>query len=194
VALFARPPDIVPQPLVNDLGEAVQLRPLDRRRPPIPRRSRKAQHLLHAVARNPEMTRRSAFTHAVPTRETDLPIKFHGENTPALPVARKGQSGRVLLRPQRDDHAATVVEFCTADYIPGCQHNHSIRRIREFCYLIGGHLCFQSHRETQGHPTGRVAALELRRSSRAIGNRTDPPEHLRRTLTINRPFLTSGAI
>ena len=63
------------------------------------------------------MTRRSALTHAVPTRETDFPIKIHGENTPALPVARKGQSGRVLLRPQRDHHAATVVEFCTAAYI-----------------------------------------------------------------------------
>ena len=60
------------------------------------------------------MTRRRALAHAIPTGETNLPIKLHGENTPALPVARKGQSGRVLLRPQRDHHAATVVDFCTA--------------------------------------------------------------------------------
>ena len=40
--------------------------------------------------------------------------KFHGENAPALPVARKGQSGRLLRRPQRAYPAATVVDFCTA--------------------------------------------------------------------------------
>jgi hypothetical protein len=33
---------------------------------------------------------------------------------PALPTAGKGQSGRLLRRPQRDHHAATVVDFCTA--------------------------------------------------------------------------------
>ena len=75
---------------------------------------REAQHLLHALARDPEMTRRRALAHTVPTGETDLPIELHGENAPALPVARKGQSGRVLLRPQRDHHAATVDDFCTA--------------------------------------------------------------------------------
>ena len=30
-------------------------------------------------------------THAVRTGQTHLPIKFHGENTPALPVTRKGK-------------------------------------------------------------------------------------------------------
>src|SRR6185503_6916615 len=83
---------------VDDLGEPVQLRTLDRRRPPIPRRYRKAQHLLHALARNPEVTCRLARTHPVPTGETNLQIQFHGENAPALPAARKGKSGRVLLR------------------------------------------------------------------------------------------------
>jgi hypothetical protein len=32
---------------------------------------------------------------------------------PSLP-SRKGQSGRLLRRPQRDHHAATVADFCTA--------------------------------------------------------------------------------
>ncbi len=62
------------------------------------------------------MTRRCAFAHAVPTRKTDLPIKFHGVNTPALPVARKGKSGRLLRRPQRAHPAAPVDDFVTAAY------------------------------------------------------------------------------
>jgi hypothetical protein len=37
-------------------------------------------------------------THPVPNGETDLQIQFHGENAPALPAARKGKTGRVLLR------------------------------------------------------------------------------------------------
>ena len=58
--------------------------------------------------------RRRALAHAVPTGETHLPIKLHGVNAPALPVARKGQTAQILLRPQRDHHAATMAEFCTA--------------------------------------------------------------------------------
>ena len=114
VALLGALAEIVPQPLVDDLGEPVQLRPPDRRGPPIPRRNREAQHLLHALARDPEMTRRRALAHPVPTGETNLPIQLHGENAPALPAAGKGQSGRLLRRPQRDHHAATVADFCTA--------------------------------------------------------------------------------
>ena len=114
VTLLAVLANIVAQPLVDDLGEPVQLRPLDRHRPPIPRRYRKAQHLLHALARNPKMTCRLARTHPVPKGETNLQIQFHGENPPALPAARKGKSGRVLLRPQRDYPAATVADFSTA--------------------------------------------------------------------------------
>ena len=114
VALLSVLAEIIPQPLVDDLGEPVQLRSPDRRGPPISRRNRKAQHLPHALARDPKMARRRALAHAVPAGETHLPIKLHGEYAPALPVARKGQSGRVLLRPQRDHHAATVVDLCTA--------------------------------------------------------------------------------
>ena len=62
------------------------------------------------------MTRRRAHAHTVPTGKTDLPIKFHGEYAPALPVTRKGKSGRLLRRPQQDNPAATVADFCTADY------------------------------------------------------------------------------
>jgi len=47
------------------------------------------------------MTCRLAPAHAAPTRQTNLTIQIHGENTPALPVTRKGQSGRLLRRPQQ---------------------------------------------------------------------------------------------
>jgi hypothetical protein len=114
VALLGALDEIVSQPLVDDLGEPVQLRPPHGRRPLIPGRNRKAEHLPHALARDPEVTRRRACAHPVPTGETNLPIQLHAENTPALPVARKGQSGRVLLRPQRAYPAATVAESCTA--------------------------------------------------------------------------------
>ena len=60
------------------------------------------------------MTCRLARTHPVPTGKTHLQIQFHGENAPALPAARKGKSGRVLLRQQRDYPAATVADFSTA--------------------------------------------------------------------------------
>src|SRR5205085_6494774 len=113
-ALLAVLANVVAQPLVDDLGKLVQLGPLDRRRPPIPRRYRKAQHLLHALARNPKMTCRLARTHPVPTAKTHLQIQFHGENAPALPAERKGKSGRVLLRQLRDYPAATVADFSTA--------------------------------------------------------------------------------
>jgi putative transposase len=60
------------------------------------------------------MARRRALAHPVPTGQTNLPIKLHGEYTPALPAAGKGQSGRLLRRPQRAYPAATVADFCTA--------------------------------------------------------------------------------
>ena len=81
---------------------------------PVSRRNRKTQHLPDAVTRNPEMQCRRSRTHAVSTGQTDFPVKFHGENTPALPGVRKGKSGRLLRRPQPDHPAATVDEFCTA--------------------------------------------------------------------------------
>ena len=59
------------------------------------------------------MTRRRARTHAVPTRQTDLPIQIHGEDAPVLPVARKDKSGRLLRRPQQAHPAATVADFRT---------------------------------------------------------------------------------
>ena len=60
------------------------------------------------------MVRCRPFTHAAPTREADLPVKFHAKNTPALPANRKGQSGKVLLCPQQDNLATSVAHFCIA--------------------------------------------------------------------------------
>src|SRR5271156_6822970 len=114
VTLLAVLASVIAQPLVDDLDKPVQLRPLDRRCPPIPRRYRKPQHLLHALARNPKVTRRLARTHPVPKGETNLQIQFHGENAPALPAERKGKSGRVFPRQQGDYPAATVADFLSA--------------------------------------------------------------------------------
>ena len=115
VALLARAVRILQQPLVDDLCEPVQLRPLDRRRPPIPRRCRIHDHLVDAVARDPEVTRDPTLGHALPEiGPAHLPIQLHGENASALPAARKGKRGRLLRRPPRDHHAATVADFCTA--------------------------------------------------------------------------------
>jgi hypothetical protein len=60
------------------------------------------------------MARCHPFAHAAPTREADLPVKFHAENTPALPANTKGQSGKVLLCPQRNYLATSVAHFCIA--------------------------------------------------------------------------------
>ena len=56
----------------------------------------------------------SPFAHTLAARKAHLPIKFHAENTPALPVTRKDQSGKVLLCPQQDNPATSVANFCTA--------------------------------------------------------------------------------
>ena len=114
VALLAVPSPILGKPGIDDLGEPIQLGPIDRGLAPVSRRNRKTQHLPDAVTRNPEMQCRRSRTHAVSTGQTDFPVKFHGENTPALPGVRKGKSGRLLRRPQPDHPAATVDEFCTA--------------------------------------------------------------------------------
>ena len=60
------------------------------------------------------MVRCRPFAHAASTCEADLPVKFHAENTPALPANRKGQSGKVLLCPQQDNLATSVAHFCIA--------------------------------------------------------------------------------
>ena len=114
--LLAVPSLILAQPLVDDGGKSVQLRPLDRRRSAVARRHGKAQHLLHAVTRDPEMLRRRSRAHALRTGKPHLPIEFHGENPPALPVTRKGKGGRLLRRPQQASPAATVADYCSAAY------------------------------------------------------------------------------
>ena len=85
VTLLARTANIFGQPLIDDLTEPVQLRPTDRRRPPIPGRNRKPHDLPHAVARYPKVTCRLSPAHAITARKANLPIQFHGENAPALP-------------------------------------------------------------------------------------------------------------
>ena len=112
--LLTVPAEVFLHPLIDEASEPVQLRPLDLRRAPIAGRHRKPHDLLHACTAHAKMNSCRAFAHAATTRETDLSVKFHDQNIPALPVARKGQSGKVLLCPQRDYHATSVANFCTA--------------------------------------------------------------------------------
>ncbi|AGI71613.1 hypothetical protein OA238_c14680 [Octadecabacter arcticus 238] len=89
VALLTVPAEIVLQPLINEAGKASKLGPLDLRSSLISGRNRKAHHLLHARARYPKMNGCCSFAHATSTCEADLSVKFHAENTPALPENRK---------------------------------------------------------------------------------------------------------
>jgi hypothetical protein len=111
MSLLAVPAEILLQPLVNKAGKAIQFGPFDLGRPLISGRDRKAHHLLHARRRYPKMKSCSSFAHAVTARKAHLPIKFHAENTPALPVARKWQS---FTLPQQGYPATSVANFCTA--------------------------------------------------------------------------------
>jgi hypothetical protein len=77
------------KPSVDDLGEPVKLRPLDRRIPPIARRCREGQHLLNRPAGNVEMPRRPTRAHALGTRQAHLLVKFHGVDLPAPPAAAR---------------------------------------------------------------------------------------------------------
>ena len=128
VTLLARTANIFGQPLIDDLTEPVQLRPTDRRRPPIPGRNRKPHDLPHAVARYPKVTCRLSPAHAITARKANLPIQFHGENAPALPKNRKGKTGRLLRRPQRGYPAATVANFSTAVLSGLLAHAEAARR------------------------------------------------------------------
>ena len=65
VALLGALAEIVQQPLLDDRGEPVELRPPDRCGPPIPRRNREPEHLPYAVARDPEMPGRLTLAHRV---------------------------------------------------------------------------------------------------------------------------------
>ena len=118
VALLAQLLQILLQPLIDDLAEPVQLRAPNRCRPPIARRYRKAQHLLHALARNPEMTRRRTLAHPVPAGETDLPIQFHGMHAPALPPS----PGRAQVAEFRSARSETIPPLPWTNFSPPFPH------------------------------------------------------------------------
>lgn len=71
-----------------------------------------------------------AHVHAAPTRETDLSIEFHDQNTATLPAARKGQSGKVLLCPKQGYPATSVANFCTAVLTPRLPKAKGRRMVR----------------------------------------------------------------
>ena len=69
-----------------------------------------------------EMLRSRSLAHPFRTSQPHLQAKFHGIDPSTLPaLSRKDVGGRLLSRPKRDDPAATVAEFCTADYTHGVE-------------------------------------------------------------------------
>ena len=106
---------IPPYPRVDESGEPVELRNSDRRRAPVSRRDREFDHLLHALARDPNVARRCTRAHPVPARQTDLAIELHSVNPPALPVTGKCcQTGRIFLRRSETIPPLRLAQFVTA--------------------------------------------------------------------------------
>ena len=110
----AREPVLVPQPLedpirrvtllarhvrggvrlqdrLDDAGEALQLRPPDRLPPPIPRRRRIAQHLLHRPTVDAEPPARFPVAQTlIDNRQSNRRIELHAVHPPPLAKTHKG--------------------------------------------------------------------------------------------------------
>ena len=79
------------QDRVDDAGEPVQLRPPYRLRPPIPRRRRIAQHLLHSPAVDAEPPARLVMTQTlVDNRQPNRRIELHAVHLLPLVATDKG--------------------------------------------------------------------------------------------------------
>jgi hypothetical protein len=80
---------------------------------------------------------------------------------PSLP-SRKGQSGRLLRRPQRDHHAATVADFCTAVSI-GAENSAMLASLVATCKMSGvnpvDYLAATLRAILDGHPKSRIEEL-----------------------------------
>ena len=86
MTLLARSPFVFGQPLINLIRIRIQLRALDHRRSPIPRRLRIRQHLRNTVSADPKIAGN------LPPAQTilkmgapHLQIQIHGENPQTLP-------------------------------------------------------------------------------------------------------------
>jgi hypothetical protein len=88
------------EPAIDDLGEPIQLRPLDRSRPPVAGRDRKRQGLVDSVARDVEMARRCTLAQAVATGQTNLQVKLHGIDLQALHAAARRAKWPVFTPPE----------------------------------------------------------------------------------------------
>ncbi len=87
------------EPGIDDLGEPIQLRPLDRNRPPVTGRHREGYRLVDSVARDVEMACRRTLAHAVGAGQTNLPVKFHGIDLHVLPAAARRTKWPVFTPP-----------------------------------------------------------------------------------------------
>ncbi len=84
---------------------------------------RELEHLLHALARDPEMARRRALAHPVPARQTDLAIQLH-------PL--RGSQARVRILPPSPppERADTLAESCSAAAGPSRRYRGLVLRRR----------------------------------------------------------------
>ena len=123
------------QDAVDDVRERIQLRPLRRLAAPVARRNRVRQDLRHRPSINPKSPRRLMPAQALmATGKSDLPIKLHRVHPPAFhPDYERLSNGGFSLRPQPDKPAASVVYFCSADYIHGAAS-------LGFCRLLYGKI------------------------------------------------------
>ena len=79
------------QDRVDDAGEPIQLGPPDRLGPPVARRRRIAQHLLHRPAVDAEPTARLVMAQPlVDNRQTNRRIELHAVHLPPLATTDKG--------------------------------------------------------------------------------------------------------
>ena len=77
-------------PIVPGIGEPVRLRAPRRELAAIAGRYLEAQHILHAVARDPEMPNSLTLARPLRTGQANLPIQIHGGNPPpSLPPERQ---------------------------------------------------------------------------------------------------------
>ena len=102
------------QPLVDDSGEFIELRPAHRRGASVSRRNGALEHLPHALARDPEMAHRRALALPVPASllamEGRVPLAqraFHERDRRRrrLPGADQRPSGPDAVADRRCDHA-----------------------------------------------------------------------------------------
>ena len=114
VALLARAPAILLQPLADELGEPVELRATHLRCAPIPRAARRtaaSSSRSRAKSRNASPPRARSSPPGTPSVPCDTAPRYE---SPRPPRRRKGPHWQSFAPPRQGPPRATVVYFCTA--------------------------------------------------------------------------------